>query len=125
MRKVTHEQGFPEALETDAPTRRKEASNGHCHLQNVFQAICTGGMVIPNPVLTCRYVRYLSTPPPGPSYHQYSYNHRVISVQKLVDVGFTHVLQNMALGRMMRLQRLKKGPHARFEAKSLHEVRVP
>ncbi|EJD02399.1 N-myristoyl transferase [Fomitiporia mediterranea MF3/22] len=75
-----------------APVLIKEVTR-QCHLKGIFQAIYTGGVVIPTPVSTCRYF------------------HRTINVSKLVDVGFTFVPRNMTLARMTRLHRLPSTPH--------------
>ncbi|KAF8503332.1 Myristoyl-CoA:protein N-myristoyltransferase, N-terminal domain-containing protein [Russula emetica] len=55
-----------------------------CHLEGIFQAIYTGGVVIPTPISTCRYY------------------HRTLNVPKLVDAKFTYVPRNMTIARMVR-----------------------
>jgi glycylpeptide N-tetradecanoyltransferase len=55
-----------------------------CHLEGIFQAIYTGGVVIPTPISTCRY------------------HHRTLNVPKLVDAKFTYVPRNMTIARMVR-----------------------
>lgn len=55
-----------------------------CHLEGIFQAIYTGGVVIPTPISTCRYY------------------HRTLNVPKLVDAKFTYVPRNMTIARMIR-----------------------
>ncbi|KAH9892156.1 peptide N-myristoyl transferase [Xylariomycetidae sp. FL2044] len=47
-----------------------------CNLEGVFQAIYTGGIILPKPVSTCRYY------------------HRAINWQKLYDVGFSPLPPN-------------------------------
>lgn len=55
-----------------------------CHLEGIFQAIYTGGVVLPTPISTCRYY------------------HRTLNVPKLVDAKFTYVPRNMTIARMIR-----------------------
>jgi glycylpeptide N-tetradecanoyltransferase len=55
-----------------------------CHLEGIFQAIYTGGVVLPTPISTCRYY------------------HRTLNVPKLVDAKFTYVPRNMTIARMVR-----------------------
>ncbi|KAI0034011.1 Myristoyl-CoA:protein N-myristoyltransferase, N-terminal domain-containing protein [Vararia minispora EC-137] len=75
-----------------APVLIKELTR-QCHLKGIFQAIYTGGIVIPTPVSTCRYF------------------HRTLNVPKLVDVKFTFVPRNMTLARMIRLYKVPSTPH--------------
>lgn len=58
-----------------APVLIKEITR-LCNLHGVFQAIYTGGIVLPKPVSTCRYY------------------HRAINWQKLYDVGFSPLPPN-------------------------------
>ncbi|KAI1078948.1 peptide N-myristoyl transferase [Whalleya microplaca] len=58
-----------------APVLIKEITR-LCNLDGVFQAIYTGGIVLPKPVSTCRYY------------------HRAINWQKLYDVGFSPLPPN-------------------------------
>ncbi|KAI0018547.1 peptide N-myristoyl transferase [Xylariomycetidae sp. FL0641] len=58
-----------------APVLIKEITR-LCNLEGVFQAIYTGGIVLPKPVSTCRYY------------------HRAINWQKLYDVGFSPLPPN-------------------------------
>ncbi|KAI0108971.1 Glycylpeptide N-tetradecanoyltransferase [Nemania sp. FL0031] len=58
-----------------APVLIKEITR-LCNLEGVFQAIYTGGIVLPKPVSTCRYY------------------HRAINWQKLYDVGFSPLPAN-------------------------------
>ncbi|KAI0517093.1 acyl-CoA N-acyltransferase [Xylaria bambusicola] len=58
-----------------APVLIKEITR-LCNLEGVFQAIYTGGIVLPKPVSTCRYY------------------HRAINWQKLYDVGFSPLPSN-------------------------------
>ncbi|KAI0595493.1 acyl-CoA N-acyltransferase [Biscogniauxia sp. FL1348] len=58
-----------------APVLIKEITR-LCNLEGVFQAIYTGGIVLPKPISTCRYY------------------HRAINWQKLYDVGFSPLPAN-------------------------------
>lgn len=70
-----------------APVLIKEVTR-QCHLQGVFQAIYTAGIVIPTPVSVCRYY------------------HRLLNIPKLVDTRFCHVPRHMTLARMVRVNKL-------------------
>jgi len=74
-----------------APVLIKEVTR-QCHLKGIFQAIYTGGVLLPTPVSTCRYF------------------HRSINDRKLVDVGFTHIPRNSTMARMQRLHKLATAP---------------
>ena len=58
-----------------APVLIKEITR-RCNLEGVFQAIYTGGIVLPTPVSTCRYY------------------HRALDWQKLYEVGFSPLPAN-------------------------------
>ncbi|KAI0362380.1 N-myristoyl transferase [Trametes cingulata] len=73
------------------PVLIKEVTR-QCHLKGVFQAIYTGGVLLPTPVSTCRYY------------------HRCLNIPKLVDVKFTSVPASMTLARMIRLHKLPDRP---------------
>ncbi|KAH9483926.1 Glycylpeptide N-tetradecanoyltransferase [Psilocybe cubensis] len=70
-----------------APVLIKEVTR-QCHLQGVFQAIYTAGIVIPTPVSVCRY------------------HHRLLNIPKLVDTHFCYVPRHMTLARMVRVNKL-------------------
>ncbi|KIK57706.1 hypothetical protein GYMLUDRAFT_75318 [Collybiopsis luxurians FD-317 M1] len=70
-----------------APVLIKEVTR-QVHLKGIFQAIYTGGVVIPTPVATTHY------------------QHRNLNVTKLVDIQFSFVPRNMTLARMIRLNQL-------------------
>jgi len=70
-----------------APVLIKEVTR-QCHLKGVFQAIYTGGVVLPTPVSVCRY------------------NHRLLNIPKLVDTRFCYVPRHMTLARMVRLNKV-------------------
>ncbi|XP_030829999.1 glycylpeptide N-tetradecanoyltransferase 2 [Strongylocentrotus purpuratus] len=58
------------------------------HLQGIFQAVYTAGVVLPKPVSTCRYW------------------HRSLNPKKLVEVKFSHIGRNMTLQRTIKLYKL-------------------
>jgi len=58
-----------------APVLIKEITR-LCNLEGIFQAIYTGGNVLPRPVSTCRYF------------------HRALNWEKLYECGFSHVPPN-------------------------------
>jgi len=70
-----------------APVLIKEVTR-QCHLKGIFQAIYTGGVVLPTPVSTCRYF------------------HRSLNIPKLVDIKFTPVPRDMTLARMINANKL-------------------
>ncbi|KAL1722530.1 acyl-CoA N-acyltransferase [Schizophyllum commune] len=70
-----------------APVLIKEVTR-QCNLLGTFQAIYTGGVVIPTPVSTCRYY------------------HRSMNIPKLVDIKFTYVPRNSTIARMTRLHKV-------------------
>ncbi|KAI0333481.1 N-myristoyl transferase [Cubamyces sp. BRFM 1775] len=74
-----------------APVLIKEVTR-QCHLQGIFQALYTGGVLLPTPVSTCRYY------------------HRCLNIPKLVAVRFTGVPPSMTLARMIRLHKLPERP---------------
>ncbi|OSD08620.1 N-myristoyl transferase [Trametes coccinea BRFM310] len=73
------------------PVLIKEVTR-QCHLQGVFQALYTAGVLLPTPVSTCRYY------------------HRCLNIPKLVSVRFTGVPPNMTLARMIRLHKVPDRP---------------
>ncbi|CDO72929.1 hypothetical protein BN946_scf185002.g114 [Trametes cinnabarina] len=73
------------------PVLIKEVTR-QCHLKGVFQALYTGGVLLPTPVSTCRYY------------------HRCLNIPKLVTVRFTGVPPNMTLARMIRLHKVPDRP---------------
>ncbi|KAH3743667.1 glycylpeptide N-tetradecanoyltransferase 2 [Pelomyxa schiedti] len=58
------------------------------HLQGMFQAVYTAGVVLPNPVASC------------------SYWHRSLNPSKLVDVGFSGLGTRMTMSRLLKLNKL-------------------
>lgn len=74
-----------------APVLIKEITR-QCHLKGIFQAIYTGGVVLPTPISTCRYY------------------HRSLNVPKLVEIRFTSVPRNSTMARMIRQFALPSTP---------------
>ncbi|KAF8921139.1 N-myristoyl transferase [Mucidula mucida] len=74
-----------------APVLIKEVTR-RVHLEGIFQAIYTAGVVVPTPVSVCQY------------------NHRPLNISKLVDVKFSYVPRNTTLARMVRLNKLESTP---------------
>nr|ASF90212.1 hypothetical protein SPAR04175 [Bartheletia paradoxa] len=70
-----------------APVLIKEVTR-RCHLEGIFQAIYTAGVVLPTPFSTSRYY------------------HRSLNPIKLVEIGFSSVPRSMTLARMVRLYSL-------------------
>uniref|UniRef100_A0A8C5P265 Glycylpeptide N-tetradecanoyltransferase n=1 Tax=Jaculus jaculus TaxID=51337 RepID=A0A8C5P265_JACJA len=62
------------------------------HLEGIFQAVYTAGVVLPKPVGTCRYW------------------HRSLNPRKLIEVKFSHLSRNMTMQRTMKLYRLPETP---------------
>ncbi|KAJ7581232.1 N-myristoyl transferase [Mycena floridula] len=74
-----------------APVLIKEVTR-QVHLEGIFQAIYTAGVVIPTPLTVCRY------------------NHRPLNVSKLVDIKFSYVPRNMTLARYIRVNKVPESP---------------
>lgn len=62
------------------------------HLEGIFQAVYTAGVVLPKPVACCRYW------------------HRSLNPKKLIDVKFSHLSRNMTMQRTLKLYRLPEEP---------------
>ncbi|XP_053555813.1 glycylpeptide N-tetradecanoyltransferase 1 isoform X1 [Bombina bombina] len=62
------------------------------HMEGIFQAVYTAGVVLPKPVGTCRYW------------------HRSLNPRKLIEVKFSHLSRNMTMQRTMKLYRLPEAP---------------
>eukprot|EP01121_Diplochlamys_sp_Union-15-3_P008028 TRINITY_DN209_c0_g1_i4.p1 TRINITY_DN209_c0_g1~~TRINITY_DN209_c0_g1_i4.p1 ORF type:complete len:412 (+),score=75.26 TRINITY_DN209_c0_g1_i4:42-1238(+) len=58
------------------------------NVTNLWQAVYTAGVYLPTPVAQCRYY------------------HRSLNPKKLIDVGFSHLKQNMTMARTAKLYRL-------------------
>ncbi|XP_044763920.1 glycylpeptide N-tetradecanoyltransferase [Coccinella septempunctata] len=62
------------------------------HLEGLFQAVYTAGIILPKPVTSCRYW------------------HRSLNPKKLIDVKFSHLSRNMTLQRTLKLYKLPDSP---------------
>ncbi|KAJ8917261.1 hypothetical protein NQ315_002278 [Exocentrus adspersus] len=62
------------------------------HLQGLFQAVYTAGIVLPKPVSTCTYW------------------HRSLNPKKLIEVKFSHLSRNMTMQRTLKLYKLPDTP---------------
>uniref|UniRef100_A0A2K6UZQ5 Glycylpeptide N-tetradecanoyltransferase n=1 Tax=Saimiri boliviensis boliviensis TaxID=39432 RepID=A0A2K6UZQ5_SAIBB len=62
------------------------------HLEGIFQAVYTAGVVLPKPVGTSRYW------------------HRSLNPQKLIEVKFSHLSRNMTMQHTVKLYRLPETP---------------
>ncbi|KAJ8956389.1 hypothetical protein NQ318_015127 [Aromia moschata] len=62
------------------------------HLNGLFQAVYTAGIVIPKPVSTCTYW------------------HRSLNPKKLIEVKFSHLSRNMTMQRTLKLFKLPDKP---------------
>ncbi|KAG0336242.1 Glycylpeptide N-tetradecanoyltransferase 2 [Podila humilis] len=71
-----------------APVLIKEVTR-RTHLEGIFQAVYTAGVVLPKPMATCRYF------------------HRSLNPKKLVETGFSHLGRNMTMARLVKLYKLK------------------
>ncbi|OAY68804.1 Glycylpeptide N-tetradecanoyltransferase 1 [Ananas comosus] len=74
-----------------APVMIKEVTR-RVHLENVWQAAYTAGVVLPTPITTCRYW------------------HRSLNPKKLIDVGFSRLGARMTMSRTIRLYKLPDSP---------------
>lgn len=70
-----------------APVMIKEVTR-RVHLENIWQAAYTAGVVIPTPVATCQYW------------------HRSLNPKKLIDVGFSRLGPRMTMSRTIKLYKL-------------------
>lgn len=70
-----------------APVMIKEITR-RCHLEGIYQAVYTAGVVLPTPVSTCRYF------------------HRPLDWMKLYEVGFSPLPPNSTPARMVRRNQL-------------------
>lgn len=74
-----------------APVLIKEVTR-RVHLENIWQAVYTAGVVIPTPIATCQYW------------------HRSLNPKKLIDVGFSRLGARMTMSRTIKLYRLPDTP---------------
>ncbi|KAF5207063.1 Glycylpeptide n-tetradecanoyltransferase [Thalictrum thalictroides] len=70
-----------------APVMIKEVTR-RVHLENIWQAAYTAGVVLPTPIATCQYW------------------HRSLKPKKLIDVGFSRLGARMTMSRTIKLYKL-------------------
>ncbi|GAV72988.1 RVT_1 domain-containing protein/NMT domain-containing protein/NMT_C domain-containing protein/Lycopene_cycl domain-containing protein, partial [Cephalotus follicularis] len=74
-----------------APVMIKEVTR-RVHLENIWQAAYTAGVVLPTPITTCQYW------------------HRSLNPKKLIDVGFSRLGARMTMSRTIKLYKLPESP---------------
>ncbi|XP_044462148.1 glycylpeptide N-tetradecanoyltransferase 1-like [Mangifera indica] len=74
-----------------APVMIKEVTR-RVHLENIWQAAYTAGVVLPTPITTCQYW------------------HRSLNPKKLIDVGFSRLGARMTMSRTIKLYKLPHSP---------------
>lgn len=74
-----------------APVMIKEVTR-RVHLENIWQAAYTAGVVLPTPITTCQYW------------------HRSLNPKKLIDVGFSRLGARMTMSRTVKLYKLPDSP---------------
>ncbi|XP_052183790.1 glycylpeptide N-tetradecanoyltransferase 1-like [Diospyros lotus] len=87
-----------------APVMIKEVTR-RVHLENIWQAAYTAGVVLPTPVSTCQYW------------------HRSLHPKKLIDVGFSRLGPRMTMSRTIKLYKLPDSTSTLgFRKMELHDV---
>ncbi|KAF8393594.1 hypothetical protein HHK36_021838 [Tetracentron sinense] len=87
-----------------APVMIKEVTR-RVHLENIWQAAYTAGVVLPTPIATCQYW------------------HRSLNPKKLIDVGFSRLGPRMTMSRTIKLYKLpEKTLTPGFRKMELHDV---
>lgn len=87
-----------------APVMIKEVTR-RVHLENIWQAAYTAGIVIPTPITSCQYW------------------HRSLNPKKLIDVGFSRLGQRMTMSRTIKLFKLPESTVTPgFRKMGLHDV---
>jgi len=74
-----------------APVLIKEVTR-RVHLEGMFQAVYTAGVVLPKPIAQCRYY------------------HRSLNPKKLIAVGFSQLGARMTMSRVIKLYHLPEQP---------------
>jgi len=87
-----------------APVLIKEVTR-RVHLENIWQAAYTAGVVLPTPIATCQYW------------------HRSLNPKKLIEVGFSRLGARMTMSRTIKLYRLPETTVTPgFRAMERHDV---
>lgn len=73
-----------------APVLIKEITR-RVHLQDIWQAVYTAGVLLPKPIATCTYY------------------HRNLNIKKLLDVKFTYLSPNLNITRAKSVYKVAKG----------------
>lgn len=87
-----------------APVMIKEVTR-RVHLENIWQAAYTAGVVLPTPISTCQYW------------------HRSLNPKKLIDVGFSRLGARMTMSRTIKLYKVPDSTVTPgFRQMELHDV---
>lgn len=87
-----------------APVMIKEVTR-RVHLENMWQAAYTAGVVLPTPIATCQYW------------------HRSLNPKKLIDVGFSRLGARMTMSRTIKLYKLPESTVTPgFRKMEIHDV---
>lgn len=87
-----------------APVMIKEVTR-RVHLENIWQAAYTAGVVLPTPITTCQYW------------------HRSLNPKKLIEVGFSRLGARMTMSRTIKLYKLPDSTVTPgFRKMKLHDV---
>ncbi|RZC00722.1 Glycylpeptide N-tetradecanoyltransferase 1 isoform B [Glycine soja] len=87
-----------------APVMIKEVTR-RVHLENMWQAAYTAGVVLPTPIATCQYW------------------HRSLNPKKLIDVGFSRLGARMTMSRTIKLYKLPESTITPgFRKMEIHDV---
>ncbi|KAL4190267.1 hypothetical protein AMTRI_Chr07g23860 [Amborella trichopoda] len=87
-----------------APVMIKEVTR-RVHLENIWQAAYTAGVVLPTPVCTCQYW------------------HRSLNPKKLIEVGFSRLGARMTMSRTIKLYKLPESTvTVGFRAMELRDI---
>lgn len=87
-----------------APVMIKEITR-RVHLENIWQAAYTAGVVLPTPIATCQYW------------------HRSLNPKKLIDVGFSRLGARMTMSRTIKLYKLPESTVTPgFRKMQVHDV---
>uniref|UniRef100_A0A2P2IYQ4 Glycylpeptide N-tetradecanoyltransferase n=1 Tax=Rhizophora mucronata TaxID=61149 RepID=A0A2P2IYQ4_RHIMU len=87
-----------------APVMIKEVTR-RVHLENIWQAAYTAGVVLPTPISSCQYW------------------HRSLNPKKLIDVGFSRLGARMTMSRTIKLYKLPEATATPgFRKMELHDV---
>nr|KYP63635.1 Glycylpeptide N-tetradecanoyltransferase 1 [Cajanus cajan]KYP63636.1 Glycylpeptide N-tetradecanoyltransferase 1 [Cajanus cajan] len=87
-----------------APVMIKEVTR-RVHLENMWQAAYTAGVILPTPIATCQYW------------------HRSLNPKKLIDVGFSRLGARMTMSRTIKLYKLPESTVTPgFRKMEIHDV---